>query len=96
MFSGTQKPKGPQVLDLQGWNQVHFEEEWSEYRELSLNNLLIWYLIFLIHKVFFLNFFMRSSKKYIKFILEGKWTFGIISYTLSHAKSMEVSILFYL
>ena len=33
---GTQKPKASQVLDLLGW-----EEEWSEYRELYLNNLLI-------------------------------------------------------
>ena len=30
---------------------------------------------------------MRCSKNYIKSILEGKWTFVIISYTLSCAKS---------
>ena len=37
--------------------------------------------------LFFRKKFTRFSKNYVKFILEGKWTFGIISYTLSHAKS---------
>ena len=32
--SGTQKPKAPRVLDLQGWDYVHFEEEWSEYSKI--------------------------------------------------------------
>ena len=27
IFSGTQKPKAPRVLDLQGLDLVHFEEE---------------------------------------------------------------------
>ena len=32
--SGTQKPKAPWVLDLQGWDWVHFEKEWSEYSKI--------------------------------------------------------------
>ena len=48
-----------------------------------------------IHLAFFYNtwisifFFkcMRCSKFFFKFTLEGKWSFSIISYTLSHAKS---------
>ena len=38
---------------------------------------------------FFQKKFTWCSNNYIKFILEGKWTFGVISYTLSHAKSNE-------
>ena len=30
---------------------------------------------------------MQSSKKKLKFILEDKWTFGIIFFTLSTTKS---------
>ena len=36
---------------------------------------------------FFSKKITRRSKTFVKFILEGKWSFGIISYTLSRAKS---------
>ena len=86
-FSGTQKPKAPQILDLQWWDLVHFEVEWSEYRELSLNNLSFNFLYEFKKFNFFNKFFKQCAKSSIKFILEGKWNFGIISYTLSRAKS---------
>ena len=39
---------------------------------------------------------MRCFKKNLKFLLEGKWTFGIIPYTLSRAKSNGTIHLFFL
>ena len=38
-ISGTQKPTLPRVFDLQGWDQVHFEEECTVYPKVSLTNI---------------------------------------------------------
>ena len=85
--SRTQKPKAHWVLDLQGWDWVHLEEEWSKYWELSENNLFIFFFFKFMKFNFFWKNLTRCSKFFYTFILKGKWSFLIISYTPSRTKS---------
>ena len=74
-FSGTQKPTPPRVLDVQGCDLVHFEEEWSEYLQLSPNNLSSgkFFVYIFIKLPFLVKNLCDVQKNDIKFIFEHEF-----------------------